>query len=106
MNGRDEGKALAAIKIGFDAAGARARGGVEMNTDENGVAVGVGDGHARSEWHEDIGVAGHDDAITARLQHVTKPQRDVERHGFFRHALTRNPAAIKAAVAGVDYDNG
>jgi hypothetical protein len=40
------------------------------------------------------------------LKHVTKPQRDVERHRFLRHALARNPAAIEAAVPRIDYDNG
>ena len=97
-----ERQTLRAIEVGFNSVRAPARCGIEMDANENRIAVLVGNGHAGSERKENITVAGHDDAIAVRLKDGTEPLRDVEIHRFLHHALPGNAAAIESAVTGVD----
>ena len=65
--GRQPGAPVTVV-IGLDAVGAGAGGGVEVNADEDGVAMRVGDGDACWQRHEKIAVACHDYLVTSLAQ--------------------------------------
>jgi len=69
MNRRCEGQTLRAVKVGFDAARATPRRGIEVDADENRVAVGVSDGDASTQRNEDVLVSRHHDAVAVLLEH-------------------------------------
>ena len=106
MNGRSERQAIAAIKICFNTAGAHTLCRVEVNADEDGVAVRVRDCNPRRQGHKDIAVPGHHYAIATGCQKAFKALRDVKGHFLFCNHLTGNPAAVKTAMTGIDYHGG
>ena len=65
MNGRSERQALAAIKVRFNTTRTHTFCRVEMNADEDGIAIRVCDRNSRRQGHKDIAVPGHDHAISA-----------------------------------------
>src|SRR5206468_12290540 len=104
VDGGGERQAFATIKICFNSIRAHSFGRVEMNTDENGVAIRVRNCYARRQRHKNIAVPSHDDAISSGAKKGLEALRDVERHRLFRDPLAGNAAAVKTTVAGVDYD--
>src|SRR6266498_4660105 len=105
MDGGSKGQTVAAIKVCFDAIGAGASCRVEMDAQENCVAVRIGNSHPRAQRDKDIVLAGHDHAIALRGENLFKALRDLERHLLFRDPLPGNTAAIVTAVASIDYDS-
>ena len=77
-----------------------------MDRDEDGVAITIGDADPFPERNENVAIPRHDHAITRRAQLPRQTLGDVERHGFFRDALSGDAAAVESAVAGVDHDDG
>ena len=78
-----------------------------MDTDEDRVAVGIGDCNAGPQWDKDVAIPGHYDAVPAGGQNISKTLRHVECHFFFRDALAGNSAAIMTSVPRIDdYGNG
>src|SRR4029453_15296893 len=74
-----------------------------MEGNENRFGIRIGERNARSQWHENVTIAGHYDAIPASCQHVLQPLRDIQRHLFFCDPLAWNAAAVIAAMTRVDY---
>jgi hypothetical protein len=77
-----------------------------VNADKNRAPVGIGDGDSRAESNENITAPRHHHTIPRGLEEGTQALGDVQRHHTFRNALTRNSAAIKAAVTGIDNNSG
>src|SRR6266480_3379928 len=102
MDSRSQWEALAIVKICFDTTRAAALGGVEMNGNENGVAISVSDRNTCSECHEHITVASHHHAIPACCQRLFQSLRDVQGHLLFCNHLAGNPAAVVAAMTRID----
>lgn len=104
MNGLGETGALRAVVIGLHAV----RGGpgcaVEMDADEDGVALSVGDVAALPETHEVVAVTGEDDVVAVGAQDGREAEADIEGVGFFRHDLAGRAAAVVAAMTGIDDD--
>src|SRR5204862_7051489 len=103
MNGRSERQTLAAKKIGFNTTGTHALCRVEMNADEDGIPIRVCDRDSAWQWHKDIAVPGHDDAITGSGKEAFEALRHIQRHLFFWNSLTGNPTPIKTTMASVDH---
>ena len=106
MNRGSERQTLRTVKVSFDAARAPATRGIEVDTNEDRVPIGIGDRDARPQGHEDIAVSGHHDSIPIGSEHGFEPLGDVQSHGFFCDALTGNSAAIESAMASVDHHHG
>src|SRR5689334_21145728 len=102
MNSGSQRKALAAVKVRFDSAGAGALGRVEMDGNENDVQIRVGNRNARSEWHEHVTIAGHYYAIPGRCQLLLQPLRDIQGHLFFCDPLAWNSAAVITAMTRIN----
>src|SRR5437868_12892948 len=70
-----------------------------MNTDENGVAVRVGDCNSRRQRNKNVAVPCHDYAIAAGRQNISETLCHVQCHVFFCNPLSRNTTAIMTAVS-------
>ena len=104
MNAGGERCTVATIVVGLDAIGGYARGAIEMDRDEDGIAVRVRDRHPRSQGNEDVVLPRHDHPVTVSLENALQALRHIEGLVFFADALSRHATAIIAAVAGVDHD--
>ena len=74
--------AIGSIIISLDSIGSRASAGIEMNADENRVAIRIRDGNARRQRNKHIGIARHHHFVAGRLQFEFETDRDIERHIF------------------------
>src|SRR5438477_795466 len=54
MNRGSERQTLRTIKVSFDTARAPPTRGIEVDTNEDRVPIGIGDRNARPQWHEDV----------------------------------------------------
>src|SRR6266542_5702379 len=106
MYGCGELQAVAAVKISFYAARAAPLCCVEMNTYEDGVAIGVGDYNTRWQRNKNVAIPTHHYAIAASCQNISEALRHVECHILLRDPLARNPAAVVAPMSRIDHYSG
>ena len=90
---------------GFDAVGAAATTGVEVETDEDGVSVAIRDFDTLGEGGEFVGLAGEDDVESAFFELGLEEFGDLEGEVFFM-ADAADGTGVLASVTWIDDDGG
>src|SRR5579864_1676580 len=107
MDRRRESQTLRAIEISLDTARAPPRRGIEVNTDENRIPIGIADGDAGDQWDENIAVSRHHNAIARSLKNCFQSLANIEIHHALGGAPTGDSAAIVSAMTRSDnYGSG
>jgi len=100
------GGAAGSERENLETGGVRVRaGGVEMNTDKDGILRRVRDPGADFERDEDVILTGHDDLEAFGLQHRAQLARDIERIRLLV-AVSAGRAFVETAVAGIEHHGG
>src|SRR4029077_14491789 len=68
MNTASERRAFGAVEVSLNPVSSTASGGVEMNTNKNGVGIGIRDGDALAEWNKHVRVSRHDYLVAGLFQ--------------------------------------
>lgn len=100
--GGDPGR-LAVEIVGFKPVGASADGGIEMDADKQGVAVGVGDGDPLAKRDERVIATRHHRLHVVLLKNGAKALRDIQGERLFARVIAGGAAPVMAAVSGVDH---
>ena len=104
VNTGRERSAVAPVVIGLDPVGTGALRGIEMDRDERGPPVGIGDRDPGAKGDENITVPRHNHAIALRLENASEPLGHVQGQALFADALAWNSTSIMTAVASVEHD--
>jgi len=104
MNGRGEIPCADRVVIRFNAVGTFAWGAVEVNRDEDRVALCVADGAACTQAHKVVAVACHHRSESIICEDLLQPLRDIESIWLLRNSLPRSSSAIVSSVTSVDDD--
>src|SRR5256886_7780009 len=103
MDRRGERQAVTTIKICFYPTSAHPFCRVKMDAYKKRIRVGVGDCSPPPQRNEYIATPGHHDPIPAGGENAFKALRDIQGHILFCNPLTRDSAAVIAAMTRIDH---